>query len=105
MSNKIVVPSQVTLSYRVVGEAKTHVFTCEELPGLHIGSSSLRKAFNEAFIALGEHVSHISGQDVSYAPSMDFNEFNAHLENRTASPRDMIISRYIVAKQREEARA
>ena|SRR5215471_14898856 len=102
MNPKPVPPAQVTLAYRVVGEAKTHVFTSNEVPGLHVGSSCLERAFEEAIIALGELVSYQVGYPVTYKPETAFEQFALRLEERDVPA--SLISKYVIAR-REEGRA
>ena len=73
-------PSEITLVYRVVG--KTHVFTALDMTGFHIGSSSLRCAFEQASVALGEHVTAVSGMQAQYSFEPSFEAFEAHLKGK-----------------------
>ncbi len=72
-------PPEVTLLYREVG--KTHVFTADhdKLRGFHIGSSDLSRAFHQAAIALGEHVSRVFGCSANYTLEISFTEFQERL--------------------------
>lgn len=70
-------PAEVTLVYRTVG--KTYVFTSEDLPGYHIGSATLERAFELAVQGLGYHVSKIYGCHAQYS-TQPFAEFEAHLK-------------------------
>lgn len=83
---------QVTLTYRKVGE--THVFTARELPGLHIGSSSLYKAFEQSIKALGEHVTRLSGKEACYEAEMTFADFKKYLAGENA-----VMGSFVIAKK------
>jgi len=85
----------------VIGEAKTHVFTSEQVPGLHIGSECPELAFNDAIAALGELVSHKCGYEVVYKPVMTFQEFWDKLAKRDLSAAESLLSKYVVAKKEE----
>src|SRR5579862_3754017 len=100
--NNRVPPAKVTLAYRVIGEAKTHVFTSEDVPGLHIGSHSLEKAFNEAIAALGEIVSHMCGCHVVYQPAISFRDFVARLEKRDLPANELLSSKFVVVTRAEQ---
>lgn len=89
-------PSEVTLVYRELG--KTHVFTAQELKGLHIGSSSLQTAFEQAIIALGEHVSRVFGCDAEYEAELSYDDFQRHLRADSASP---LSGNFVIAKRAE----
>ncbi len=95
-------PAQVTLAYRVIGEARTHVFTSDEVPGLHIGSQSLEKAFHEAIAALGEIVSHMYGCHVIYQPAVNFRQFVERLEKRDVPASESLSSKFVVVNRAEE---
>ena len=92
-------PERVELAYRLVG--RTHVFTAHEFRGFHIGSAELRTAFEQAAVALGEHVTNLYGlhdQPVQYKAEMTFDDFQNHLE-MTTSDVDGFLRRYVVAKR------
>ena len=96
-------PSQVTLAYRVVGEAQTHVFTSEQAPGLHIGSSCPEQAFEDAIAALGEIVSHECGYQVVYQPVMTFEEFWSKV--RTPLPAgESLLSKFVIVNKKAETK-
>jgi hypothetical protein len=100
--NTRVPPAKVTLAYRVIGEAKTHVFTSEDVPGLHIGSHSLEKAFNEAVAAVGELISHMCGCHVVYQPAVSFRDFVARLEKHDLSAGERLSSKFVVVNRAEQ---
>lgn len=91
-------PEQVTLVYRRVGD--THVFTAPELPGLHVGSSSQAKAFEQSIKALGEHVSQLHGCTATYTVEMSFAMFKQCLAGENA-----VACSFVTAKKAEHALA
>lgn len=95
-------PTSVTLIYRAIG--KTHVFTAQEFKGFHIGSSSLRKAYEQAIKALGEHVSLIYGQSVEYETRQTYEAFQRKLSGIDDGDSDLFRS-VVIATRSQEARA
>lgn len=95
MPRENMAPEQVTLTYRRVGD--THVFTARELPGLHVGSSSLYKAFEQAIKALGEHVSRLCEREVGYEAEMTFAQFRQYLAGENAVMQSFVIAKKALA--------
>lgn len=80
MSNAIVgAPNEVALVYRQVGSS--HVFTAKSAPGLHVGSSDLERAFDNALEGLGQHFTRLYGRQVSYQAEVDSAEFARRLSD------------------------
>ena len=79
MELKTEVPNRVGLVYRKV--ADYHVFTCADIPGLHVGNSYLKNAFDSAISALSVHASATFDCTAVYVAEVSFEEFQAHLEN------------------------
>lgn len=77
-------PREITLVYREVG--KTHVFSTQEFRGFHVGSSSLKFAFEKAIVALGLHVSEEFSCPVEYVMESTFSEFEDHLSGKGVTP-------------------
>ena len=68
-------PHEVALVYRQVGQS--HVFTSKSAAGLHIGSKSLRTAFDYALVGLSEHFTKLYGREVRYVSDMGFEKFES----------------------------
>jgi hypothetical protein len=88
-------PAEVTLVYREVG--KTHVFTAPDLRGFHIGSSVLKNAYEQAVIALGQHVSRVFECSVAYRMARSFKEFENLLKKD-----DEFSGNFVLAKREME---
>lgn len=88
-------PVEVTLVYREVG--KTHVFTAPDLHGFHIGSSVLKNAYEQAVIALGQHVSRVFDCNVAYRMDRSFKEFESLLKKD-----DEFAGNFVLAKREME---
>lgn len=88
-------PAEVTLVYREVG--KTHVFTAPDFRGFHIGSSVLKTAYEQAVIALGEHISRVYNCPASYRIERSFKEFETLLKKE-----DEFASNFVFAKREME---
>ena len=73
------VPSQVELIYRVVGD--THVFSSKGIRGLvHVGSHDQEEAFREVINALNKHITITYDCEAKYKCETSFNDFCKHLE-------------------------
>lgn len=93
-------PNEVTLVYGV--EGKTHVFTAHKLAGFSIGSASRKTAFEQAIIALGEHISLLYGCKAEYLADMTYEEFESHLSDKSRKDADVLLSNFVVAKFTEQ---
>jgi hypothetical protein len=96
-------PNEIALVYREVGAS--HVFNAPEVPGFHIGSSLLKKAFEQALIGLGEHMSRVCGRSVHYGADLTYEQFLAHLKNPDLQGTEALFSNFVIAKIAEERRA
>lgn len=96
MKHRASPPDMIRLVYEEVG--KTHVFTAENFPGFHIGASVLRKAYDDAIVALGEHVSRVYGCTVSYDTGLDFDAFLRHLKGEDTNVGQAGLLRPVIAK-------
>jgi hypothetical protein len=74
-------PEQVTLVYRLINDA--HTFTAVEVPGLVVLDPEFEIAFNDGLRGIGELVSRLSHQTVSY--SADFEQFKKKVEQQARS--------------------
>lgn len=83
-------PKEVHLLYREVG--RTHVFTAEEFRGFHIGARDLKKAYEQAITALGEHVSLTLNctSPVKYEAEYSYADFVRHLKGEVGSFRAIL---------------
>ena len=57
-------PKHVCLLHRMVG--KYHVFTCPDIPGLHISNSDRGRALSRAVSGLSVHASSVYSRQVKY---------------------------------------
>jgi hypothetical protein len=76
-------PKEVCLLYALVGG--THVFTAEGIRGFHIGSADLKTAFDRSIVALGMHISRLTGVQAQYVLEYDYDEFLEHIQSGNMS--------------------